>query len=79
VSETFNGISLNLLSCIGSSFPCDSYLIPINIDLKMRIQDIIMQFINEFDLGVNVNALIFAKILDKIKKVNYYFFMSFAG
>jgi hypothetical protein len=28
---------------------------------------------------VNVNALIFAKILDKIKKVNYYFFMSFAG
>jgi hypothetical protein len=65
----FKGLSLNILSCIGSQFPFETYAIPINPDLKMRIFDIIMQFINEFDLGVNVNAVIFAKFLEKIKKV----------
>jgi hypothetical protein len=64
-----SGVSLNLLSCIGTIPKHESYSIPINPDLKMRVQDIIMQFINEFDLGVNVNALLFAKILEKIKKV----------
>ena len=28
-----------------------------------------MDFINEFDLGVNMNAIIFAKILEKLKKI----------
>lgn len=29
-----------------------------------------MDFINQFDLGINVNSILFAKILDKIKRVN---------
>jgi hypothetical protein len=40
-----------------------------NQQLRPMFSTIIMNFINDFDLGVNVNAVIFAKVLAKLKKV----------
>jgi hypothetical protein len=40
-----------------------------------------MDFVNEFDLGVNINCIIFAKILGKIKQVKiiFYYYTSYKG
>lgn len=64
-------ISHNLTSCIGVHQHQDAHIITLPIECSASISSIIMKFINDFNLGINVNSIIFAKLLSKLKKVFY--------